>query len=281
MLNFLTPFVENYPYPVSESLINFRIYLYGLLIFILFFLTYSFIVKSKREEEINGIRNPLTKSYLAAYCGILFISLNVFISSFSLFLSDGRLILFGAYKAVLYNLGTLILIIGLVNSSLSIIYFNDFLRNVLKISYYFAILLATLGQVIVILEAFGVSHGFLSSKLPLILATGGLLYLFVLGTSCLGLIQQLRYNASPIERLRIQLLVFTFIIQIVQILARVVALVVASNPELFNLFSFIIYPLIDFIGYPISMIFLLMSIYTPNWLQIKMNIIPKEYANLI
>ncbi len=281
MLEFLKIFVEKYPFPVTDWFLQFRMILYTILIGILLLLTYFFLDRSKKEEETNGLTNPLLKYYMASYFGILLISLNVFLSSLSLYLSGGKLIMFGAYKAILYNLGTLILIIGLVNLSFSIIYFNEYLLLLLKSSYYAAVLLATTGQFIVLAEALGFTHGLLTPKLSLILSVGGLLYLVVLIVSILGLVQQLKYNASPIERLRIKLVAITFVIQIIQLIARVGALMSASNQFIFNIFSFIIYPIIDFVGYPISLVLLLSSIYTPQWLQIRTNIIPKEYANIV
>ena len=279
-MNILSLFISVYPYASTKPMIVFRLALFFVLLIILTTFFIYFLYKTKKEEKKNQLKTPLTKFYLSAFLGLICIALNAFISSFYLYYTNGKYILFGYQNAIIYNFGNLLLIVSLVQIMKNLVYFNSLLLKTLNLLYILGIATAVVGQIFVIADIFGFA-GFVNIQITTILALGGILFMLVMIGASIGLFQQLKYNASPLEKLRLYCIIITFGILIFQLLARILTIFAVNNQNFFNMLTFFIYPLIDLLGYPIFCILLIWSIYTPLSLQIKMKIIPKEFAHLI
>lgn len=271
-----------FPYPVESSIIEFRLILYCVLFVIQLGLIYYFHETSAREEAANGLRNPLTKYYMATFVGFLLMTVNTLISSISLYASQGKVMFLGHEKAVLYSIGTIIILYGLTNISSSIIGFGPRSERIFKISFYLAILIGSVGVIYVFLHTlnlFPVLESII--EVNVILSTFMAFYFLLLIFVSVGLFFQYRDSPSPLEGLRIRFALFAFLIQLLQLFLRGGIVLNEGNSTVFTFLVFIASPVVDLFGFPLTILFLSWSLFTPMWLQIRTNVIPAEYRYLV
>jgi hypothetical protein len=271
-----------FPYAVSQEYLLFRLTIYSILITLELILIYHFLHTSKKEEEKNGMKNPLTNSYLITFIGFFLVTLNLFLSSLSLYITQGKLMIFGHEKALLYSLGTIIILYGLTHITTSIIDLSHNSQKIFKISFLIAILIGLAGILIIVNEIvnfFPATYTIIDTNIVIMMFVT--IYFILLLSASVGLIIQMYDSPSPIEVLRLTFAMFAFIIQISQLFVRGGILIYENNSEVFTYLVFIVSSLVDFLGYPLTILFLSWSIFTPYWLQVKARVVPKEYAYLL
>lgn len=110
---------------------------------------------------------------------------------------------------------------------------------------------------------------------------GGLLYFIMLVGLAYTFVQQLKHKPSTLENLQLQFVFFVFGVQLLQLITRVLILANRDHATIYNALIFIVSPLIDFGGSVLTVSFLIWSIFTQIWLQVKTNVIPQEFAHIL
>lgn len=280
MENYFERFSILTPYPVYHDDLMFRLTLYLSLSILVVFQLFSFMRKAQKEETKNGFSLPTIKYYKIAFFGIALMVSNLLFSSISLFFSNGRIMLFGHEKSIFYLLGNLLLFIGLTRIGIEVISFTQVGKKAFLLSSNFTQFVGFTGFVVVFWDILMPTNPF-DRRIETILAGFGLLFLLILMVTSIFLIKELGNDPSRMEVLRLKFLFFGILVQIGQLIARIIILLTQNDESLMRFFSFYVSPTIDLIGYPLTLIFLRWSIFTPDWLVIKAGIIPKEFSSIL
>ncbi len=269
------------PYEANHADFIFRFLLYSVLIIVAIIQTLCFFKKANAEKKKSMIGREILWYYKIALIGICLMIGNLFFSSMSMYLTHGKFMLFGHQKSILYLSGNLLLFFGLVKISLSVISLTQRTQKIFLMAFNFTVAIGIIGFITIIWNFLEPSTLFLNENIDKILAGFGFLFLSVLILTTLFLLREFENNPSKMESLRIKLLLTGIMVQIGQLIARIAILVFESNSRIMKIFSFYVSPLIDFIGYPISIFFIWWSIFTPNWLYIRSGVVPKEFAKIL
>ena len=280
MENFFERLWIRTPYQVYYEDLGFRLSLYVLLSTIVITQLFLFLKISKKEEKRNGFSPSSIKYYKFAFIGIVLMVLNLLFSSISLFLSNGEIMLFGHEKSIFYLMGNLLLFFGLSQISIEVISFTKIGRKAFLIAFNFTQIVGIIGFMVIFWDIFIPNNPF-DRQIEVILAGFGFLFLTILMVTALFLVKELGNDPSKLEVMRLRFLFFGILVQIGQLISRISILLVEGNEDLMRILSFYVSPAIDLMGYPVTLILLHWSIFTPNWLIVRAGIIPKEFSALL
>ncbi len=280
MENFFERLWIKTPYAVNSEDLGFRLILY-LILFQIVVIQYVYFAKVAKVEEMkNGFSPPTMKYYKFAFLGIIFMVTNLLFSSISLFISNGKIMLFGHEKSIFYLLGNLLFFFGLTRISVEVISFTRLGRNIFLVAFNITQIVGIVGFLVIFWDIFTPDNPF-DTQIEMILAGFGILFLAILVITSYFLINEFRNDPSKLEVLRLKFLFFGILVQIGQLISRIIILLAEGNEDLMRVLSFYVSPIIDLLGYPLTLILLQWSIFTPNWLVVRAGIIPKEFASIL
>ena len=278
MQNLIDLIAISYPFGVEKEALYARLLIYAVLTTVLTILLIAFFIKSKWETEKNGFKDPSLNYYLVTIIGIFLMTVNLMLSSISLFLTNGAVMVFGYQKSLFYLLGNLLMFFGLVKISLSVISFTRKGRARFLTLFYLTQIVGIVGFIFVLGNMFQIMR---DVKIASIVQGFGILFFLILMISAINVFKEFENDPSKIEVLRMNFLLFGILVQIGQLIARVLILQFQQDRITANILNFYVSPLIDLAGYPLTVIFLYWSIFTPKWLFVKSGVVPKNYEALL
>ncbi len=280
MFDFISFISSQFPYPVSENLINFRILIYSGSLFFISIILLIFYVKTKRDVS-NPFMKKLSRSYWNSLVGLGLINLNFFLTSLSLLLTHGKIMIFGNEKSFFYLLGNLMFFFGIMKVSLNIISFTKFGRKLYILFSYSVIAIGILGFMMIFSEIYLHNSNKYLITGNFVLKIFGMLYLLLLLVSLVALTLERKNNPSKIELMRINFLSLILLLQTSQLILRLLILFFQNNQFVSVYLIFFISPILDFAVIIVCAVLFYWSIYTPTWVMIKFSVIPKGYQSVI
>lgn len=258
-----------------------NIHLYGLLLYVILLIIYSFFIIHIRQNFIEAghwDKGYFAKSFFMSVLGIYLLIFNFFITKLALFLTDGHYSIFYQEKGIFAEIGFSLFFIFFPYCGLTIISISPTAKKIIKI------LLVGISAIVIFsfIVSFFALLDLITFHLKLFMALLALLLCISLLSSIYFLAKEIRTSFSKINKVRLEILIIGLLFILFDIFSIMIGFIIqADYPTLFNFWNNILQPVERFIFYTISITCLYLSFFFPLWLQEKTGVLPPSFAKLL
>jgi hypothetical protein len=258
-----------------------QVHLYGLLLYIILLLIYSYFLIRIRENFISAghwNQGYFAKSFFLSIVGIYMLIFNFFLTKLVLYLTNGQFSIFYQEKGIFAEFGFTCFFIFFPYCGLTIISISPTAKKVTKILLVLISAIIVFSFILSILALFDL----ITFQLKIFMGLLSFLLCTTLLFSIFFLTREIQTSFSKINKVRIKILITGLLFILFDVISIMLGFFIQIYfADVFHIWNNVLQPIERFIFYSISISCLYLSFFFPLWLQEKTGVLPPSFAKII